>query len=262
MFYIGTAGYSYRDWVGTFYPDGTKSSEMLARYAREFSFVEVNSTYYRLPDVRLMTGLAQKTPASFRFAVKAYRGITHERQNPSLDAGRFMAALKPLAEAGKLSCVLFQFPYSFHNTPANRDYLKFLREWCGEVPAAVEFRNRRWISGEVFSLLRNERLALVCVDEPPVKGLIKPLAVVTAPPAYVRFHGRNAGKWYEHTESYERYDYLYSSEELKEWLPRLKVLERAAGEVYVSFNNHFRGQAVVNARMMREIMDAAGYRAF
>ncbi len=259
MFYIGTAGYSYRDWVGTFYPPRTKSGEMLACYAREFSFVEVNSTYYRLPDARLFAGLAQKTPASFRFAVKAYKGITHERQNAFLDTVHFLAALEPLAEAGKLACLLAQFPYSFHNTPANRDYLKFLREWCGDLPLAVEFRNSRWISGDVFALLKQEGLAFVCVDEPPVKGLVKPLAVVTAQPAYVRFHGRNAAKWYEHAESYERYDYLYTKEELEEWLPRLKVLAEAAGEVYVSFNNHFRGQAAANARMMREIIAGAGY---
>ncbi|MCL6634432.1 MAG: DUF72 domain-containing protein [Peptococcaceae bacterium] len=258
MFYIGTAGYSYQDWVGAVYPAGSKKGEMLELYAREFSFVEINATYYRMPAGKMMETMAARTPPGFRFAVKAFRQMTHDRDGGDEVFARFAGALSPLVESGKLACVLAQFPYSFHNTPENRDYLRRFRELLPGLPVAVEFRNQRWIRQDTFGLLRREGLAYVCVDEPDLKGLVKPVAVVTAPPAYVRFHGRNAARWYRHRESYERYDYLYTGAELREWLPRLAALREKAGEVYVSFNNHYRGQAVANARMIRELIGSAG----
>lgn len=258
MFYVGTAGYSYQDWVGPVYPPGTKKEEMLALYAREFPFAEINSTYYHLPGRKMIEAIASKTPAGFRFAVKTFQQMTHTRDAGEEIFKRFAGALEPLIRSEKMACVLAQFPYSFHNNRENRDYLRRFREMLPGLPVAVEFRNARWISRETFDLLKEEKLAFVCVDEPGIKGLIKPLAVVTAPPAYVRFHGRNTGNWYGHRESYQRYDYLYSGEELKEWLPRLYALRKQAGEVYVSFNNHYRGQAVANARMIRELIESAG----
>ncbi len=258
MLYIGTAGYSYPDWVGAVYPRGTKKADMLELYAREFGFSEINSTYYHLPGWKMMEGLAKKAPPGFRFAVKAFQQMTHAR-----DAGQevfiqFAGALSPLVENGKIACVLAQFPYSFHCSQENRDYLRKFRELLPGLPVAVEFRNQRWVRQDTFELLKEEKMAYVCVDEPDLKGLVKPLAVVTAPPAYLRFHGRNAARWYNHRESYERYDYLYTEAELKDWLPRIAVLQERADEVYVSFNNHYRGQAVTNARMIRDMIKSAG----
>src|SRR5512136_463270 len=129
MIHIGTSGFAYDDWVGPFYPAGLPAAEQLAFYAREFSTVEVNTTYYRVPAPRLVQGWAAKTPDGFRFAVKAYQGLTHEREQP--DFAGFVAALQPLAEAGKLACVLAQFPYSFHPTAANSDYLARPRKGFG-----------------------------------------------------------------------------------------------------------------------------------
>jgi len=258
LFYIGTAGYSYQDWVGIVYPDGTKKGNMLELYAREFPFAEINSTYYHLPGSNMIKGIMAKTPPAFRFAVKAFRRMTHDRDAGKETFVRFTEALAPLVDSGKLAFVLAQFPYSFHHTGENRAYLRRFREMLPGLPVAVEFRNFRWICQDTFEFLRNIGLSFVCVDEPNLKGLIKPLAVVTVPPAYVRFHGRNASRWYEHKESYERYDYLYAKDELEEWLPRLASLREKAGEVYVSFNNHYRGQAVTNARMIREMIDFAG----
>lgn len=258
MFYVGTAGYSYEDWVGVFYPAGTKKRDMLELYAREFPFAEINSTYYHMPGRNMIEGVVAKTPPGFRFAVKAFRQMTHARDGGKETFTRFAEALTPLVESGKLAFVLAQFPYSFHNTSENRDYLKMFRELMPGLPVAVEFRNQRWVCWDTFELLRKEGLAFVCVDEPGLKGLVKPVAVVTVPPACVRFHGRNAARWYEHRQPYERYDYLYSEGELREWLPRLAALREKAGEVYVSFNNHYRGQAVANARMIREMINSAG----
>ena len=119
---------------------------------------------------------------------------------------------------------------------------------------AVEFRNDKWISEETFALLAENGLTFTCVDEPDIHGLVKPVATVTAATAYVRFHGRNTAKWYDHQESFERYNYLYSENELAEWTPRIRELEAKANKVFVSLNNHYQGQAVRNARMIREML--------
>ena len=126
MIRIGTSGFSYDDWLGPVYPAGLPARDQLAFYAREFSTVELNVTYYRVPDARTVEGWARKTPDDFLFAVKAYQGLTHERTEP--DFAGFVSALQPLLEAGKLGCVLAQFPYSFHPIPENREYLWRLRE--------------------------------------------------------------------------------------------------------------------------------------
>ncbi len=252
---VGTCGYSYDDWRGAFYPPRLAKESMLAYYAQEFSFTEVNSTFYHVPSVRVMEALVRKTPEGFVFAVKAHQSLTHTREGEYTGhAGAFRAVLRPLEESGKLGVVLFQFPFSFRNTPENRNYLARLRDLFPDVPAAVEFRHAGWVREATFKLLRSLGLAYVCVDEPPLKGLVGPVAVRTAEFAYVRFHGRNSAKWWRHGEAWERYDYLYSREELAEWLPRLASLSEGAKRTFVAFNNHPRGQAVQNARMLVELL--------
>ncbi|RPF49478.1 uncharacterized protein YecE (DUF72 family) [Thermodesulfitimonas autotrophica] len=250
---IGTSGYSYDDWRGAFYPLRLAKGKMLEYYTREFSFTEVNSTFYHIPPARVMEALVKKTPEGFVFAVKAHGSLTHEREAEFTGhAGKFRAVLQPLEEAGKLGAVLFQFPFSFPNSPGNRDYLARLRELFPDVPAAVEFRHASWVEQSTFDLLRSLNFAYVCVDEPRLKGLVGPVAVRTADFAYVRFHGRNAAKWWRHGEAWERYDYLYSQEELEEWVPRVRSVAEGSKRTFVAFNNHPRGQAVQNARMLRE----------
>lgn len=256
---IGSSGYSYDDWRGTFYPVRLAKGGMLEYYAQEFSFTEVNSTFYHIPAARVMEALAKKTPRGFVFSVKAHGSLTHEREAESTGyAEKFRLALKPIEEAGKLGAVLFQFPYSFRNTPENRGYLARLRELYPEVPAAVEFRHVSWEGEPLWGWLSALGFAYVCVDEPRLKGLVGPVAVRTADIAYVRFHGRNAAKWWRHGEAWERYDYLYSREELEEWLPRIKAVAAGAKRVFAAFNNHPRGQAVENARMLREMIERLG----
>ena len=126
MILIGTSGFSYSDWIGPFYPPGLPQRDQLGFYAREFSTVEVNITYYRIPEPRLVQGWAAKTPERFLFSVKAYQGLTHDREAP--DFSGFAQAIRPLAEAGKLACVLAQFPYSFHPIAENRAYLRRVRD--------------------------------------------------------------------------------------------------------------------------------------
>jgi len=252
MIRIGTSGFSYQDWVGPVYPAGLPAREQLSFYAREFSTVELNVTYYRVPDARAVEGWVQRTPDDFLFAVKAYQELTHGREEPDFQG--FVAALQPLVESGKLGCVLAQFPNSFRLLPQNRDYLKRLREGLGDLPVVVEFRHAAWVAQPTFELLRSLGLGFCSVDEPRLRGLMPAVAVATGPLAYVRFHGRNAAKWYNHKEAWERYDYTYSADELREWVPRLRELDAAIPLTLVYFNNHFQGQAVRGARDLGQLL--------
>ena len=252
MIKIGTSGFSYPDWIGTVYPEGLPEHEHLGFYAREFSTVEINMTYYRVPTARTVDGWVRKTPDGFLFSVKAYQGLTHEREQP--DFAAFVMAVQPLAEAGKLACVLAQFPYSFHPISGNRDYLKRLRAGFGDLPVVVEFRHAGWVNSATFELLRSLSLGFCSVDEPRLQGLMPPVATATGPVAYVRFHGRNAAKWYDHEQAWERYNYTYAPNELREWVPRLRQLDAAAELTLVYFNNHYAGQAVRGARDLGQLL--------
>ncbi|HHV59865.1 MAG TPA: DUF72 domain-containing protein [Clostridiaceae bacterium] len=253
MICIGTAGYSYEDWVGPFYPEGTKSSQMLEYYASCFNFVEINSTYYHMPGLRLFDSLNRKTSNDFKLSVKLFKGFTHEGTGSREEAKKFIFSLEPVIKSNKLMCILAQFPYSFNYRPENMDLIKMLREWFPEIDLSVEFRNHNWIRQEVMQLLKSENLGFVCVDEPGIKGLVKNVTAVTSDIAYLRLHGRNAGKWYG-SEGNERYNYLYSWDELYEWVPRIKEMEKRAKFMVISFNNHPLGKAVQNARMMAEML--------
>ena len=254
MLHIGTSGFSYEDWVGSFYPEGLPKRAYLRFYAQHFSACELNFTYYRMPNARTLEAMATKTPDHFLFTLKANQEMTHEREDTETAFAQFVAALDPLIQAEKLGCILVQFPWGFKNTPQNRDYLKLCRERLGELPAAVEFRNREWITDEVFELLRKLDLGFCCVDQPRLRGLIPPIAVTTSRVAYVRFHGRNAAKWWRHEQAWERYNYTYSEEELKEWVPKIRKLDSEAQDTYIFANNHYQAQAVDTAKQLRMLL--------
>jgi uncharacterized protein YecE (DUF72 family) len=252
---IGTSGFSYKDWVGPVYPEGLPQQEWLAYYATEFRTNELNFSYYRIPDARTLDRMAAKVPEGFLFSIKAYKGITHEREDPEPQIEQFTAALAPLIDAKKLACVLAQFPHSFHANQANRDYLKRVREGFGDLPVVVEFRSRDWINERTFDELRELDFGFCCVDQPRFKSLVPPVAVATGPVAYVRFHGRNYDKWWQHDEAWERYDYSYSDEELIEWLPKIRGLDEESPLTLVYMNNHWQGQAVGTARQLKMLME-------
>ena len=256
MIRIGTSGYSYADWIGPFYPEGLPERDMLPYYARHFDTVEINFTYYRLPSAYALGAMARKVPEGFLFTVKASQELTHGREDNEQAFARFIEALKPLEDQGKFGCVLAQFPWSFRPGAENRAYLEYLREQFRDLPVVVEFRNAGWVSEETFALLHRLRLGFCCVDEPRLKGLMPPIAQVTGPIAYLRFHGRNAAKWWQHEESWERYDYTYSEDELREWLPKIQEMESAAETLYIFANNHWQGQAVGTARQLRLLLEA------
>jgi len=251
---IGTSGFSYKDWVGPVYPAGLSKSDWLRFYAHDLGFptCELNFSYYRLPAEKTLQIMAEKVPEGFKFTLKATRTLTHERDKATPDEfARFRAALKPLIDGGKFGCVLAQFPYSFHATAANREYLSRLRDGLADLPVIVEFRNSRWLDGDdTFELLRSHQLGFCCVDEPRLKGLVPSVAVATTPVAYVRFHGRNSQKWWRHDHAWERYDYTYSKDELTEWVPKIRALADRAEVVYLYANNHWEGQSVGTARQL------------
>lgn len=254
MIRVGTSGFSYKDWEGAFYPPGLPARDRLSFYAQRFATVEINASYYRVGTPRTYAAMAAKTPEGFRFVVKANKHMTHERKDNEQVFREFLAALQPLQSAGKFGCVLAQFPWSFKRTPAGETYLRTFRDRMEHVPTVIEFRNRQWCVPGVYELLRESGLGYCCVDEPQLKGLLPRQAVVTSSVGYVRFHGRNAKNWWRHDEAWERYDYLYSKQELGEWLPRLATMNGQAETLYVFFNNHYQGQAVVNAEMLRDLL--------
>jgi len=256
MICIGTSGFSYDDWVGPYYPADLEKKDWLAFYAKEFQTLEVNFTYYRMPNARTLAGMARKVPPGFLFTVKPTQEMTHTRDADAALFPQFLGALKPLIDQKKFGAVLAQFPSSFHNTPENVDYLKAFREHWQDLPVVVEFRNAQWVTDETFALLRDQSLGFCCVDEPRLKGLLPPVAEATSKVAYVRFHGRNAEKWWQHAQAYERYDYTYSKEELEEWTPKIRKLNEVADTVFVFANNHYRGQGIQTARQLRLMLDA------
>ncbi len=251
MIYIGTSGFSYEDWVGPYYPENLEKKDWLAFYAEEFSTLEINFSYYRMPTARTLAQMAEKVPPEFLFTIKTTKEMTHTRDaDPSL-FGKFIGAVQPFVEAKKFGAILAQFPSSFHNTPENLEYLKGFRGQWRDLPLVVEFRNAQWLTPEMFAFLREQRMGFCCVDEPRLKGLIPPVAEATSDTAYVRFHGRNARKWWQHEQSYERYDYTYRKEELEEWSPKIELLNQQASRTFVFANNHYRGQGIDTARQLR-----------
>jgi len=254
MILVGTSGYSYPEWRGPFYPPRLPQAQMLAHYAEAFSAVEVNSTYYRIPTARMLEAMVRRAGGRLTFAVKAPRELTHDRDKAAGALPLFREALAPMEAAGALGCVLLQFPFAFRPGPESAAHILGLRDGLGDLPAVVEFRHRRWVSEDTFDWLRRHRLGFCCVDEPPLPGLLPPVAVATGPVAYVRFHGRNAARWWQHAEAWERYDYLYTEAELLSWVQKIRALESQSTTTFVFFNNHAAGQAAANARMMQRLL--------
>jgi uncharacterized protein YecE (DUF72 family) len=251
---IGTCGYSYDEWRGPFYPEALRKDEFLAHYAAEFPFVELDFSYYGMPKAAALARLASQVPKGFLFALKAHKSLTHELGPDWRDrAAEFAAAAAALAESGSLAAVLVQLPYSFKRDEERRRYLGALCDELAAFPLAVEFRNDEWHDQRVLAELDRRGAALVLVDRPDLPGLPPATSAVTGGWSYLRFHGRNAESWWTGGAT-GRYDYLYSDDELGAELPLLRSVEERAELLLVAFNNHSRGRAVVNARMLRGLL--------
>jgi len=256
---IGTCGYSYREWVGPFYPPKTGTEDFLRLYAAEFPTVEIDNSYYRMPTAAQMRGMMESGGPGLSIALKAVQTLTHtvDPEKWKDEAKTFMEAVEPLQNAGRLVAVLFQFPYSFHYTADNRQYLDRLLGEFGGFPSAVEFRNGEWSSSRVIEGLKKRSAAYVSTDLPDLKGLPPVLDVSTSSLSYFRLHGRNSETWWG-SDSKSRYDYLYSDQELEGAAERIKRIAMKADKLVIYFNNHTRGKAISNARSLQKILDRIG----
>jgi uncharacterized protein YecE (DUF72 family) len=251
---VGPAGWSYKDWEGTVYPKHGSRFDHLAYLASFFDTIEINSPFYRIPPPTHAKSWVRRVADNpdFRFTTKVYKGFTHEDKPlvPSeLDA--FRAYLDPLTEADRLGAVLLQFPWSFKNTPESVERLSRLFTAFREYPKALEVRHSTFQTPAFLDFLEEHDVSWVNVDQPLFSDSVKPADSVTGPIGYARFHGRNYEKWFAQGESWERYNYLYSKEELEPWVERIQTIARAK-ETYVVTNNHFRGQAILNAGDLKE----------
>jgi len=244
--FIGTSGWSFQDWKGPFYPKDLVNGEMLEHYNKYFNCTEVNSTYYKIPHYKVFEHLRDKTTPDFTFTVKFNRLTTHEHSG-SIEAVRQLEeVVSPLKESGKFGGYLGQFPYSFKNTESNRKFLATLREAVLDDPVFIEFRHESWLSEPVYPYLSQHQLGYVCVDEPPLKGLLPAQSITTTDTGYIRLHGRNTKTWWN-SKAGDRYDYSYSNEELDEWITRVNTMKNRVAKLYIFFNNCHHGQAPQNA---------------
>ncbi len=249
---IGPAGWSYRDWNGIVYPVSPGSKfDPLKYLARFFDTIEINSSFYRPPASSTSASWVRRVANNrgFRFTAKLNQVFTHERgKATAADEKAFKEGIEPLFNEGKLGALLLQFPWSFKNTGDERVYLTKLLDWFRDYPLVVEVRHASWNTPRVLESLAERGVGVCNIDQPLFSKSIKPAAVATSAVGYVRLHGRNYQNWFrEEAPRDERYNYLYSLDELDPWIDRIKDLSTQTDETYVISNNHFRGQAVVNA---------------
>jgi len=283
---IGTSGWNYPSgsgtWNGIFYPAGKarpKSFDELRYYSEHFDTVEVNTTFYGQPRPDITRGWAKRTPDGFEFSVKLYQKFTHPRlfeqslkrsmrlpaghdaaleelARPSAaDLDEFKKGIDPLAAKGKLGALLAQFPASFKSGDRERAYLASLLEALRGFPVAVELRHRSWSDSvaDTLDLLNTFGAAWTQIDEPKFRLSIRQNYLPNVHGFYyLRLHGRNAAQWWRHDKSEDRYNYLYSPEELREFSDTADAARRLVKKTYLYTNNHYSAKSVVNAVMLKQ----------
>jgi uncharacterized protein YecE (DUF72 family) len=274
---VGTSGWNYptgpSTWNGVFYPARrSRGFDELAYYAEHFDTVEVNSTFYRMPEPDLSRSWIARTPAGFQFAVKLYQKFTHpdmylahdgvsDWDLSRTDIDLFRRGVEPLAGAGRLAAVLLQFPVSFHADDDTRGYLDWLLTGLSGYPLAVELRHDSWdtAAGGTDALLDAHGASRVIIDAPGRNDVgshfLKSGNDSRHHFVYVRFHGRNAAQWWQHEHRDDRYDYLYSAAELRPFADQARAADTARRRVLMYMNNHFSAKAVANAALLRHALD-------
>ncbi len=278
---IGTSGWSYPEgrgtWSGIFYPPrgtrGFRASDELSFYADHFDTVEVNSTFYRQPSAHTTARWVAQTPVGFEFSVKLYQAFTHvtpvgrgplpdgsarpasavPRPAPG-EADLFKSGIDPVAVSGKLGAVLAQFPPGFHCSPESLEYVAGLLDTLRDYPVAVELRHRSWSDAGTTTteLLGRFQAAWVQIDEPKFRSSIRQDLVPNIQRfSYMRLHGRNAAQWWSPDAAEDRYNYLYSREELRPFAAAATVGRPDVRKAYLYLNNHFAAKAVVNAAVLK-----------
>lgn len=266
---IGTSGWSYPSgrgtWNGIFYPGKrSRGFDELSFYAERFNTVEVNSTFYGQPRRTVTLGWATRTPPGFEFAVKLYQKFTHPdltRDTSAVsqrDVDEFKAGIDPLAAAGKLGPLLAQFPASFKASPETYEYVQWLLETFRAYSVTLELRHKSWSDDpeSLFELLNEFGAAWTQIDEPKFRFSIRQNWMPNVKSFfYMRLHGRNAEQWWKHERSEDRYNYLYSEAELKPFAQAIDSARAQVKKLYAYLNNHFAGQAVADAAVLRHMLD-------
>jgi uncharacterized protein YecE (DUF72 family) len=268
---IGTAGWSYKDWEGIFYPPGMRQRRVhpLEYLARFFDTAEINTSFYGPLKPELAKLWCRRVAAvnpRFLFTTKLYRAFTH---SPVAVVGPTSAAtirptdedeiktregLDALANEGKLGALLIQFPISFKNTSLNREYLERLLRQFIEYPRVVEVRDSSWNNPATLADFARHNVAFCNIDQPVLGKSLAPTDHVTAPVAYVRLHGRNYDQWFDSDNRDDRYNYLYKESELADWKNRIERVAHRAETTYVITNNHFESKAAVNAIELKSML--------
>jgi len=268
---IGTAGWSYKDWDGVFYPPGMQRRKMhpLEYLARFFDTTEINTSFYGPLKPELAKLWCRKVAAvnpQFLFTAKLYRAFTHSPiavMEPTSaatihathdDEVRTREGLDALAGEGKLGALLIQFPVSFKNTSLNREYLDQLLRQFIEYPRVVEVRDSSWDNANTLTEFAQKNVAFCNIDQPVIGQSLAPTEHVTAPIAYVRLHGRNYREWFDSDNRDDRYNYLYKASELEGWKERIENVAEKAQTTYVITNNHFESKAGVNALELKAMI--------
>jgi uncharacterized protein YecE (DUF72 family) len=267
---VGTAGWSYKDWDGIFYPPGIRRKLHPVEYlARFFDTTEINTSFYGPLKPELAKLWCRKVAAvnpKFLFTAKLYRAFTHSPiavMEPTSaatirptdeDESRTREGLDALATEGRLGALLIQFPVSFKNTLLNREYLDRLLRQFIEYPRVVEVRDSSWNNAETLAAFAQKDVAFCNIDQPVLGRSLAPTEYVTAPTAYVRLHGRNYSDWFDSDNRNDRYNYLYSERELVSWKERIVNVAARAQTTYVITNNHFESKAGVNALELKAMV--------
>jgi uncharacterized protein YecE (DUF72 family) len=260
---VGVAGWDYDDWWGIVYPKpAPRGFDPLEHLAGYLDAVEVNATFYRPMAAKTARAWCRRVARNpgFRFTAKLWQRFTHEREGAfGADDVRLAREVPDALRAeGRLGALLVQFPWSFKRDEANREWLADVLHAFRGLPLVLEVRHASWDVPELYEGLAEEGVGFVNVDQPIFRGSLRPSAVATARVGYVRIHGRNRRDWFRKEAGRdERYDYLYSAAELEPWAERARALEAGGPgrEIYVVTNNHFRGQEVANAAMLRSMIE-------
>ncbi len=245
-YFIGTAGWSYNDWDGIVYPQKkVRGFHALIFLAHYINIIEINSTFYRPPAIHISLSWIKKVEnyPDFLFAVKLHQIFTHKRKGfTQKDVDNFKLGIEPLRANERLASILIQFPWSFASTISNNEYLINLFKFFSDYPLTLEVRHSSWNSSSFYKLLSEYNVSFCNIDQPIFRNSIKPGAVSTNSKfSYVRLHGRNYKNWFKQDAGRDkRYNYLYTKEELQDWIERIKDLGNQSSKVFVITNNHYR----------------------
>jgi uncharacterized protein YecE (DUF72 family) len=274
---IGTAGWSYKDWEGVFYPPGMqrRKQHALEILAQCFDVVEINTSFYGHIKPELAKLWARKVAVNpkFVFTAKLHRSFTHSPLavmeptsaatiKPNDEDERLAReGLDALAATGKFAALLIQFPVSYKNTSLNREYLESLLRQFIEFPRVVEVRHESWNNPETLSYFTERNVAFCNIDQPLIGRSLAATEHVTSPVGYVRLHGRNYDQWFTAEKGADRYNYLYNEAELVGWKDKIERITQKAEVTYVVANNHFEAKAGVNALQMKHMLSGGRVKA-